>query len=210
MSQLSDNLPRLSQRDPKWSSLKLGNSGLTVGDWGCTFIASCIAAKAFGKTVDPMRALSSMNSIPGGFEPNGSLNWQPMAKVLGIDHGYRWDTNANVQPNHSLVYEPAAIAHIEWLASVGIPTVCWVDTDHDAKPNHFVCYVGEQKCIDPWDGQLKSMISVFKRLYGYEIFTGDAIYGTKITALVTKANEIKFGRNVDLNAREIMDVVLRP
>lgn len=209
MNPLLENLPRFSQRDPRWASLTMGASGKTLGDWGCTLTCGAALSHAFARGVTPDVLLQRMNAA-NGFDAEGSLSWLALMKCVGIDFGYRWDTDANVAPNHSQVIEAAACDHVEWLAStVGYPSVCWVDTDHDGKANHWVLAVGGGQCIDPWDGQAKPIRS-FGRLYGYAVPNGDAVYGTKVTAMVAKANDIAHGRNVALNAGEIMQVVNRP
>lgn len=207
-------LPKiLSQRDPLWARQTLGASGLTVGDWGCTFTSCVMIATAFGKHPNLVTVLNAMNSDPQGFAPNGSLNWLPIAKHLGIDFLYRWETDADPSNRFERVKEIDGLRHVERLAEWGIPTVCFVDTNHDAKPNHWVVYVGDGMVADPWDGTVKPM-SVFERLYGYAIFMGQPAYAPagkgQVASLVGKANEIVRGRNVALNISEIMDAVKRP
>ena len=199
----------ISQRDPMWASQKLGNSGLSVGDWGCTLISCIMASQAFGKPVYVLGTLAKMNQ-EGGFSSGGSLNWLIIAEMLGIDFAYRWETDADPTNRFERIHEIDGFRHIEWLASVGIPTVVFVDTNHDAKPNHWVVYVGDGMVVDPWDAQTKPL-SAFERLYGYAIFTGTPVLsGGKFAAFVGKANEIAHGRNVELNAKEIMQTVSRP
>lgn len=205
-------LPRiLSQRDPQWKGLTLGTSGLSIGDWGCTLISCIMAAQAFGRNLEVEDVLSRMNQ-KGGFSAGGSLNWLIIAEVLGVDFGYRWETDADPTNRFERVKEIDGFRHIERLATVfGIPTVVFVDTNHDARPNHWVVYIGSGMVVDPWDGQTKPL-AVFERLYGYAIFTGTPILieGEKVPSMIGKANEIAHGRNVDLNTKEIMNAVIRP
>lgn len=199
----------LSQRDPLWSKRYLGATSLTVGDWGCTLTASVMAAQAFGKNLNLNIVLDEMNKA-AGFNAGGSLDWLKLAKVLGLDWGYRWETDADPAMRFERVKEVDGLRHIDWLAGVGIPTVVFVDTDHDEKPNHWATYLGDGQVADPWDGQVKPM-SAFKRLYGYAIFTGTPVLtGGKVGALIGKANEISQGRNITMNAKEIIQTVIRP
>ncbi len=203
-------LPLYSQRSSLWFDAKMIPSPWSLGQQGCTLTAACSMAKAFGKDINPLTANKEMVRL-GGYDNTGSLSWLVLAKVLGIDFGTRWDTNANVAPNHSQVVEMDGFRHIERLAKWGIPSICWVDTDHDGKANHWVTYVGDGQVIDPWDGAVKPM-SVFERLYGYAIFNGTPVYAEdgKVAAMIGKANEVAHGRNVALNSKEIMDTVNRP
>lgn len=203
-------LPKLSQRDPAWFDKTMGQSGQTLGMQGCTLTAGCMASYAFGKGMQPSQAVAAMNAI-GGFDESGSLSWLAFAKVLGLDWGFRYDTTANQAPNHLLYNEADALRHIERNASWGFPSICWVDTDHDGKANHWVVYVGDGQCNDPWDGQQKDFSSVFKRLYGVAIFNGTpTLTGGKIGQLIGKANEASHRRNLDLNLSEMMDAINKP
>lgn len=188
----------------------MGQSGQTLGQQGCLITASASAAFAFAKQTNPL-VLCRQMSQAGGFDQTGSANLLTLAKCLGLDLGFRYDTNANVAPNHSQVNEAMGLLHIERLAKWGMPSVIWVDTDHDGKPNHWVCYLGQGQVLDPWDGQQKGFDAVFKRLYGYFFFVGQPAWADdSVGVLIGKANEIYDGRNVVLNAKEIMDTVKRP
>ena len=202
-------MPALKQGDPRWGHMQLGSSGLKMESWGCTFTSGVMVAHAFGKQQSVVSALESMNR-EGGFDFQGNLYWQKFAQVLGLDFGYRWDTDANGSPSHSTVREMAGWRHINWLADVGIPTMVFVDTNHDGRANHWCAYIGDGMLNDPWDGREKPLES-FGRLYGYAIMNGTpALTGTKYGAMVGKANEIAKGRNIELNSREILSLVNRP
>lgn len=202
------NLPLYNQRNAAWFSEKMTPSPYVLGQQGCTLTAGCTAAKAFGKDINPLVANREMVRL-GGYNNEGSLDWQVFARVLGLDWGYRMDTTANTAPNHSQIHELDALRHIERLAKWGIPSIVWVDTDHDGKPNHWCCFIGDGQLIDPWDAQQKPL-SAFERLYGYAFFNGTPAYADdKIGAVIGKANEISHGRNVNLNASEIMQLINR-
>lgn len=198
-----------SQRDPKWGMKEMGTSGLLLKDWGCTFTCGVMLAQAFAKDISMGDALRKMNEV-GGFNAYGSLDWRKFAEVLGLDFGYRWDTEADPKIKFERVSEITGFRHVERLASWGIPTIAFVDNNRDGKPNHWVVYLGDGMVADPWDGQIKPM-STFKHLYGYAIMNGTpALSGGKMAPIVGKANDIAHGRNVALNAKEINQVVNRP
>jgi len=204
----------LSQRDPKWAGIKLGASGLTMGDWGCALTCVIMAAGAFGKKADPIAVIAALNANGGfisGGESNGSVIWTKVAQVLGIDFLYRYETDADPTNRFERVKEIDGFRHVERNASRGFPTPCHVDTNHDGKPNHWVLAIGDGQCIDPWDGQVKPL-STFQRLYGYAIFAGLPAYDPSngIGTLLGKANEIFHGRGVQTYVNEIVDVIKRP
>lgn len=204
------HLPQIiSQRDPRWASLKLGNTNLTVGDWGCTFTSGIMLAQAFGRNLDLLAVLKWMNEN-GGFDDKGAVMWLTFAKALGLDWGYRWETVADPTLRFERISEIDGFFHIDRLAAWGIPNIAFVDTDHDGKANHWVVYLGDNLVADPWDAQVKSF-DVFGHLYGYAIMLGTPILGGgKVASIIGKANDIACGRNVELNAKEIIQLVTRP
>lgn len=46
-------VPLFSQRDPKWSKLKLGTGTGTIGDFGCLLVSCAMLAKYYGKDTNP-------------------------------------------------------------------------------------------------------------------------------------------------------------
>lgn len=188
----------------------MGHSAYSLSQQGCTVTSLAMLSFAFGKNLNPKQLCDAMNSDGTCFNIDGTLNWIPTAKVMGLDWGFRWDTTAASEPNHSVVNEDAAKAHVERLSQWGIPTVVWVDEFHDGKPQHWCCYVGDGMVHDPWTGEHVELAS-YTHLYGYAIMLGTPVLtGGKIGQMVGKANEIYQKRNVDLNAQEIIEAVTRP
>lgn len=204
------NLKPVSQNDPRWRDDFLGSSQVTIGAYGCAMCSSLMAAQAFAvsKTPDEIALHSEV------FDPiSGALSWQPLAIAIGVDFGYRYDTDTNPNPRHMRVQESAARLHIDFLASLGIPAICKIDSNPNTPEldEHWVTYVGDGMCIDPWDGRLRPLGETYGKLWGVGILNGTPVLvGGKLAAMVGKANEIHRGRNVDLNASEIMQVINRP
>lgn len=203
-------VPKFNQRDSQWFAEPMGHSPFSLGMQGCTVTSLSMLSFAFGKNLNPKQLCDAMNSDGTCFNTDGTLNWLPTAKVMGIDWGFRWDTTAANEPNHSVVNEDAAKAHVERLSQWGIPTAVWVDENHDGKANHWCCYVGDGMANDPWTGE-QVALSTYTHLYGYAIMLSTPVLtGGTVGQMAGKANEISNHRNVDMNANEIIQCVTRP
>lgn len=44
---------KLSQRDPRWANKKIGNTHLTIGEYGCFITCWCMALQWFGISMTP-------------------------------------------------------------------------------------------------------------------------------------------------------------
>lgn len=87
----------LSQRDPQWSNTKLGNTNLTLGDYGC-LVTSLAMLK--GTTPDKVNgALVKKN----GFTSEGYLIHNVADKTLGIGNGAK--KGKNWKPGYDTVAE---------------------------------------------------------------------------------------------------------
>lgn len=70
-----------SQKDPRWSSKKMGASGYTMGEKGCLVTAVAQALTHAGHNVTPGVLADHLNNIPldprgnGGFTKDGLLIW---------------------------------------------------------------------------------------------------------------------------------------
>ena len=138
----------LNQRDPKWGNIKLGNSDTYIKDYGCTI--TCIAM-IVGTT--PNIVNDRLKAV-GGFSGNLVI-WAKIAdafpgitvkRIWSYDNG---DVSANV-PN-VLVEVPAY--------PIG------------GSGRHWVVYIGNQQCNDPWTGLVRPT-SDFPNPSGYCVLTG--------------------------------------
>lgn len=120
----------LSQRDKRWSAIKLGTSNTTIGDFGCTI--TCIAM-IVGTTPDVVN--ERMKQV-AGFAEGNLVIWAKIDEAFPGIHARRVWTydNADVKANIKRVL-----------------------VEVDGKPiggyRHWVVYVGSQKLYDPWDGK---------------------------------------------------------
>lgn len=119
----------MSQKDPRWASLKYAKTSRTVGEVGC--LITCLAMMC-GRTPKEVNAL--LNS-GGGFTSTGLVRHAVAAKILGL----RWSG-----VSYNLLYYPKYITVME--------------TNHFSPkyPQHFCLWMNDgQKIIDPIDGKLK-------------------------------------------------------
>jgi len=126
-------LKPLSQRDPRWASLLLGNSSLTIGGYGCTLTALAMVA---GLTPDEVnRRLLAVNGFKGAL-----VIWTKIQEAIPwLKFTWRGTT-----------YDNDAVKK-----AIDKNGFCLVEVDFDGRiisPNdhHWVVYKGEQRMIDPW------------------------------------------------------------
>lgn len=127
----------LSQRDPRWKDKKIGTSNSTIGGYGCTL--TCLSMQA-GLNPDEFDHL--MTAV-GGFQGDLIL-WQKIHSAVP------WlnfpDNGRHYTYDNDLVKQA-----IEKYGS------CLVEVDFDGitstpSDRHWVLYIGNQRCIDPWTG----------------------------------------------------------
>ena len=76
---MSFNLVRISQQDPQWKTLNLGNSSLTIGPYGCALTAIAMYLSGFGYPEDPASLNTKMKSR-GGFV-DASIVWGAVSAI---------------------------------------------------------------------------------------------------------------------------------
>lgn len=127
----------LSQRDPQWKDIKIGNSTSTIGSYGCTL--TCLAMMA-GLT--PVEFNQRMTAV-GGYSVDRVI-WAKVHEAcswLNIPDGNRYYSYDNEK----------VLGAIKQYGS------CLVQVDFDgitSTPNdqHWVLYTGNGKMVDPWTG----------------------------------------------------------
>ena len=127
----------LSQRDIRWKDIKIGNSTSSIGNYGCTL--TCLAILA-GTTPGVVNA--ELTKV-GGFLVDRII-WQKIN-----------ETNLPLEfPDMGRAY---AYDNDRVLEAINKNGGCLVEVDFDgitSTPNdrHWVLYIGNQRCIDPWTG----------------------------------------------------------
>lgn len=140
------------QRDPRWGNIKLGFSNTYIRDYGCTISA---IGNIVGVTPDVVNErLKAVN----GFAYGNLVIWAAIEKAFpGIKvkrvQGYN---NPEVAAN-----VPNVIVEVPAQAIGG-------------SGKHWVQFIGNQQCNDPWTGRTRPTgdFTKFGALTGYALITG--------------------------------------
>lgn len=123
----------LSQRDPRWSNIKLGTSDKTIGSHGCTI--TCVAMLA-GTTPD---VVNQKLLAVGGYAEGNLIIW---SKINAAIPWLKWEWRG-------YEYENDKVAS-------SLPCLVEVDGSRIGGSRHWVVYIGNQQMLDPWYGNQKS------------------------------------------------------
>lgn len=142
-----------SQRDPKWSQEKLGESTLTVGRYGCTTCCLSMLSSYFGCTKLPITLAHDVKN----YTKDGLIIWKNLSfqKMKFIERGYTRD-DAKIRehianPHKAVILQVDNGSH--WV--VGVRST----------------YVGNDYWIvDPWDGKRKTLNKSYRNITGAAYF----------------------------------------
>jgi hypothetical protein len=118
-----------SQRDIQWKDNLMGSG--TLGNFGCT--VTCLSMIS---EITPAVMNNEIKSV-GGYQDNFII-WEKLDFIKGFDFIKRVRT-----------YENAEVA-------ANLPCLVEVNGAPIGGTTHWVLYIGNQKCYDPWDGKEKS------------------------------------------------------
>lgn len=110
----------LSQRDPKWAFVNIGDSKLTVGGFGCLISVLSMFSSWYGKFLDPAFLAKHLK-----FTSSGLLLWQSItASELPFRFVYRYYTKNDVKIKEILASKNGACAlqvnnGKHWVALIG-------------------------------------------------------------------------------------------
>lgn len=76
------SIPFFSQRDPQWSSKKLGTCSVTIGSDGCAMTCVSMALSYRGANVDPAK-LNSWLTSNAGYSGGCDIKWDVAARYGG-------------------------------------------------------------------------------------------------------------------------------
>jgi copper chaperone CopZ len=117
-----------SQRDNKWKDDKMGSG--TLGNFGCA--VTCISMMS---EITPAVMNNEIKSV-GGYQDN-MLIWEKLDLIKGLDFIKR-----------VRAYENTEVAN-------NLPCLVEVNGAPIGGTTHWVLYIGNQRCWDPWDGKEK-------------------------------------------------------
>jgi len=144
MADILLNITPLSQKDPRWGSVKLGTSNETIGGYGCLITSASMMLRHFGFDTDPGR-LNDLLKANGGYHDGNLFVWGSLEKIFnGVKFGYR--------------YNGAYLDKVDAQLQAGKPVIVNVDMypATSALDEHWVLIVGKVNgsyiINDPWYG----------------------------------------------------------
>lgn len=146
----------LSQRNPKWAAVKMGDTPFTVGRYGCTLTALSMATDYFkkfkGEWKSPNYLATNLKFTKGGLVIWGSLPLLLNCRLLQRVYSYSKDLlNAALKSPYR-----AALLQVEgfhWVIATG--------------RNWF----GNIIAVDPWTGEKITVLKQYHSITGMAILT---------------------------------------
>ena len=127
----------LYQNDEEWQNVKLGNSSITIGKWGCLLTSVTMMLNGIGQNETPKTVNDKMKAV-GGFD--GPLFIPSFLPYVWANCGWR-----DMQDCKNY---PAPIGDIDAAVAAGKPVILQVDWSKEADvQTHFVL-VKERKGDD--------------------------------------------------------------
>jgi hypothetical protein len=139
----------LSQRDPRWAKTKLGFSPYTIGSDGCTVTAFTMLVNFVYRTSYRVDEVNEKLKSVDAFAKNTA--------------GYKclliWSAACKAYPRLKFTWRAYNYDNPKTWWSINIlkmPVMVEVNAASIGAYRHWVLYLGDQKCVDPWVGQLVS------------------------------------------------------
>jgi len=153
------DVPLMSQKDPRWSGMRLGTpaSSSTIGGYGCLLTCEAAACTYFGHPTTPPLLNAAMVRVNGYYRAN-LWKWWSLLDVYPDLYIREYINCDNI---------PAPLNVIDNLLADGVPVTLMVDYYPGGSVQmHFVLAVGKQGddyvIMDPINGQLR----LFRQVYG--------------------------------------------
>jgi len=146
-------MENLSQRDPKWGNITIGNSNSKISAYGCTI---CCLASLAGTTPDVVNAFLT---AVGGFSVDRIIWTKINETKLGLhfpDMGRQYAYN-DVAVREAIERNSACLVEVDFDGVISTPS-----------DRHWVLYIGNHQLIDPWTGTIKPTSS-YPLVKGYAI-----------------------------------------
>jgi hypothetical protein len=161
-------MKHLSQLDPAWKNVKIGESSLTVGNYGCTLACLSMISSVFGPFKTPEQLAKMKHLFTGLGHPQGAgmVLWKEFAKEIehigSIQRVYSHD--------EGLFARAIAEERKEVMIEVEYQGTAWA--------RHWVVAVqalggGDYIIIDPIGGVERRLKSRYKKILGGAVVTAD-------------------------------------
>ena len=154
-------VPLWNQRDPRWEWLKMGQSGITLGQEGClaTVTAACLSL-LLGRDVTPLEYGQLLNAKTGYLPPTNRMYWQmpkllygtPLVTWKGFNSGEGWESTAQGLLDQGL----PALGRVDMLPGAGYL-------------QHWIAFLGRTGgtwwILDPWYGIVAALGARYDKVY---------------------------------------------
>lgn len=224
------------QGDPRWGSLLLGDSGLTVASYGCyTAVAAAVLGGTFKRLkpgtelpLDPGDLNRMLNAI-GGYA-DGQIAWWAVQRLFPECEMWTgaWSTALQRNGNFQAVEQDVLLSRVMEACRIGLGVGLCVDAvpNNDVKPDHIVALVhapndpAEWIIMDPITGQFENFMQRYgdpkTKVFGYRIFSGPPTEFPPYSdaddqedgSAFWKAVQISRGQNVATYSKEIAETLL--
>ena len=147
-----------SQRDKRWCGDKLGNSNLSLGDYGCTTVCLSLVNNKFGANCVP----SDVAAHKDWYTDSGLLLWNQLSMQ-----------NAVFEPN-GRVYSYNDVTVRSYIKSPEKAVILEVQLPKGGKHwlfGYSISIFGRVMCIDPWTGTVVDIIKKYGVPTGAAYFT---------------------------------------
>lgn len=154
----------LSQRDPCWSSVRLGYSteGQTIGSHGCLITALAMWLNSFQDAsalqFTPTIVNADLMRTKNGYVITNLVNFGALRNVYPqIVYGGRIDCPL----------DPAPLGEIDAMLARGLPVIVYVDANRyvGGVQQHFVLVTGsvgnDYAIANPWNGKIQTLTPIY-------------------------------------------------
>lgn len=145
----------LSQKNPTWKDVRIGNTSLTLENWGCLITCLSMLSSYFGCYMTP----AQIARYPGAFNSNGEFIWARLVEMFKGKIKFEWRqySRDDVRIRASLLSSPhtAVVLNVNngkhWVVCVGV-------NDQGARKDYF--------CADPIDGKKAAVSARYPNIKG--------------------------------------------
>ena len=209
------------QRDPQWSSIKIANSSLSMGSYGCAVTCLAMMLSTFvGHDETPLTAMEKLAEV-GAFTSGGWIIWSRIQLAFPeVDFLARDYVVSDYKTQ--LITSDVAFTRAKKMLRIGqFPMLAVRLGANQKQPNHWVLAVDDIDddliIHDPWTGDRVSFSSRYGDPYN-QIFGLARIFGPRSTTdvpdetlatIAFKAHEMTEGRGIDTYKHEIFKNLTR-
>lgn len=146
-----------SQRDRRWANDKMGASGLTIHNFGCTITSLAMLLTSLGYDETPKTVNRKLSAHGGYYKKTALLLWAVVPKI--------WSRLRFVKRAYN--YNNLEVAW--YIYGKRIPVMVEVNGAKIGAARHWVLFTGNRQMIDPWFGRISA--TNFYPTTGYALYS---------------------------------------